>query len=644
MKRFLALSLPALIALCVVGFAAAPPVAAEHPPAAPSGVSMFSTDEGVLVSWTQDDAPVHVVGWVNLEEAVAAAAAGNWLAAFKHHTVTDGNSYLIPGLSAGARYWIIVGGGDAGPPLEIAWGEWRLLTADQAMPLDDALTRAYVEAAVARYDRDGADATFAHYSREESIEGERYLAILNAEDGIVMAVPFYQDLILGNRHADAAPFLASATAEGVWLDHRGLHPSRTDTGVVVREDDLRTYLIIHDGWLFMSSHSRLLETLAGATQDYVNRAIAHYESEGLDATIDAYNSQDSLDGNFYLFLIGADDNYLVHPIFPHFIGTDIKDVVGSDGQELGKEIALATEDGIWVEYLWPNPISRVEEPKITWAIRHDGLIFASGYYIAGADAGTQPWVDADPREYTVQYVQRAIERYERDGLQAMLNFYNSVASFEGEWYLFGTDANDIYHVHPLLPRLIGTDIKEVKGSDGFELGKALAAATEEGVWVEYQWPHPVTLQEVTKVGYAVRHDGLLFASGYYPTVADPEAHTKAYVQQAIDYYDREGAEATLAYYNTPASIDGANWLMIVDPEGDIAAAAIAPELVGQPASTFRGILAGEPIGDELLAATEEGHWFQYVWPNQRGSGVLVVNLWIVLHDGYIFSSAYYQEQ
>jgi cytochrome c len=640
-KRFLALSLPALIALCVVGFAAAPPVAAEHPPAAPSGVTMFSTDEGVLVSWSQDDQPVHVVGWVNTD---AVAASGNWLAAFNHQTVTDGNSYLVPGLSPGVRYWMIVGSGAAGPPLEIAWGEWRLITVDQGMALDDALTRAYVEAAVARYDRDGADATFAYYSSEESIEEERYLAILNTEDGIVMAVPFYQDIILGNRHSDAGPFLASATEAGGWLDHRGLHPTRTETGVVVREDQLRTYLIIHDGWLFMSSHSRLLETLAGATQDYVHRAIAHYDSAGLEATVATYNSQDSLDGNFYLFLIGADDNYLVHPIFPHLIGTDIKDVVGSDGQELGKEIALATEEGIWVEYLWPNPVSRVEEPKITWAIRHDGLIFASGYYIAGADAGAQPWLDADPREYTVQYVQRAIERYQRDGLESMLNFYNSVASFEGEWYLFGADANDIYHVHPLLPRLIGTDINDVVGSDGFELGKALAQATEEGVWVEYQWPHPVTLQEVTKVGYAVRHDGLLFASGYYPTVDDPEAHTKAYVQQAIDYYDREGAEAMLAFYNTPASIEGSFWMLIVGPDGNFVASALAPELVGQPASTFRGILAGEPIGDELLAATADGHWYQYVWPNQRASGVLVVNLWIVLHDGYVFSSAYYQEQ
>ncbi len=46
-----------------------------------------------------------------------------------------------------------------------------------------------------------------------------------------------------------------------------------------------------------------------------------------------------------------------------------------------EEIARATEDGHWIHYLWPNPAAgRLEEPKHTWAIRHDGLIFGSGYY------------------------------------------------------------------------------------------------------------------------------------------------------------------------------------------------------------------------------------------------------------------------
>ena len=132
---------------------------------------------------------------------------------------------------------------------------------------------------------------------------------------------------------------------------------------------------------------------------------------------------------------------------------------------------------------------------------------------------------------------RGALRAGRTGIVPQL-YYNSVASFEGEWYLFATDENDIYHVHPLLPHLVGTDIKDVVGSDGYELGKELAKAGEgQGVWVEYPWPHPVTLREVPKVGYAVRRDGMIFASGYYPGVTDPAAYTRAYVQEAMDYYN-----------------------------------------------------------------------------------------------------------
>ena len=50
-------------------------------------------------------------------------------------------------------------------------------------------------------------------------------------------------------------------------------------------------------------------------------------------------------GSFICSLLTRNDIYLAHPIFPHLKGTDIKDVVGSDGQELGKEIAEATEAG-----------------------------------------------------------------------------------------------------------------------------------------------------------------------------------------------------------------------------------------------------------------------------------------------------------
>ena len=639
MKRFVALSAPALIALCFVGFAAA-----AHSLAAPSGVTMFSTEEGVLVSWDQNDAAVHWVAWMNDDEYQAAKDAGDWTTALNYASVPSGATHVVPAesLIKDDDYWFTVGSESRQTPAATSWGAWQSLTVDHAMALDDALTRAYVERAIAYYDANGLDATTAQYRSVAGVEGGRQLTLLDAEEGVLLvyrALPTLEGQYVGpgSRFPALGSLIAVATEEGHWDTTRGIN------AVTKQEEPRRVLAILHDGLVFAASHSVLTEDVAESTREYVRKAIAKYDTDGLEATIAYYNRQDSLEGQFYLFLIGADDNYLAHPIFPHLIGTDIKDVVGSDGQELGKEIALATEEGVWVEYLWPHPVSRKEQQKVTWAIRHEGLIFASGYYAGGPEAGTPPWQDADPREYTVEYVERAIERYERDGLESMLNYYNSVASFEGEWYLFATDANDIYHVHPLLPRLIGTDIKDVVGSDGYELGKALAEATEEGVWVEYLWPHPVTLKEVPKVGYAVRRDGLLFASGYYVQVEDPAAQTQAYVQQAIEYYRANGLDATIAHYNSQESVDG-QWSLTLADENDIVRVALlAQHLIG---TDLKDVGAGRirQIGREMAAATEEGLWVSYVFPNVRSSETLYAHSWAIRYDGLLFTSRYYDDR
>ena len=507
---------------------------------------------------------------------------------------------------------------------------------------DDALTRAYVAKAIEYYQANGLDATIEFYRSPAGTEDERTLILVDQGENKLLV---YRNISAlegqyvgpGSRYSAFTELLEAATAEGYWIMTRGVNP------VTKQEEPRRILAVLHDGLMFSASHSVLVEDVADSVKEYVNKAIARYESDGLNEVIAHYNGLDSLDGQFYLFLIGEDDIYLAHPIFPHLIGTDIKDVVGSDGQELGKEIAQATEEGVWVEYLWPHPISRKEQQKVTWAVRHAGLIFASGYYAGEPETGAPAWRDADPREYTVQYVNQAIERYERDGLESMLNYYNSVASFEGEWYLFATDANDTYHVHPLLPQLLGTDIKNVVGSDGYTLGEELAKATEEGVWVEYLWPHPVTLKEVPKVSYAVRRDGMLFASGYYVRVEDPAGRTAAYVQEAIDYYSSNGLEATIARYSSPDSIDGQWGLTLVDKNDILRVAPLGEHLVGTDLKDLATLRQRE-IGKEMAAATEEGIWISYIFPNVRSSETLYSHTWAVRHDGLIFMSRYYDDQ
>ena len=507
---------------------------------------------------------------------------------------------------------------------------------------NDDLTLSYVKSAIDYYGENGLDATVQFYKSPAGVQDKRTLILVDKSDGkllIYRSIPALEGQLVGQGSQFPAftQLMESANEEGHWLMTRGINP------VTKQEEPRRVLVVLHDGLVFSASHSVLVEDVADSVKGYVTRAIAKYENDGLDAAIAHYNSVDSLDGQFYLFLIGEDDNYLAHPIFPHLIGTDIKAVVGSDGQELGREIAQATGEGVWVEYLWPHPVSRKEQQKVTWAIRHDGLIFASGYYAGEPETGPPAWRDADPMEYTVQYVNQAVERYETEGLESMLNYYNSVASFEGEWYLFATDGQDIYHVHPLLPGLIGTDIKDVRGSDGYELGKELAKATEQGVWVEYLWPHPVTLKEVPKVSYAVRRDGMLFASGYYTRVEDPAGRTMEYVQQAIDYYGKNGLEATVAWYNTEESLDGQWGLSLADEEDTILVAPLARHLIGTDLNELASF-SRRQVGREMASATEEGSWINYIFPNIRSSETLYAHTWAVRHDGLLFMSRFYDDK
>ena len=628
----------------------------------PSGKVAADGSAVVVVTVQADGAPVSGVV-VELSRSIAGVAASyDWSA------TTDANGQARIEVSSSGYYQarVMQNGNEVGYqssiPLNVGT-EVPLSFALAALVVDedDALTKAYVMEAIDFYEANGLEATVAYYnSRESFADGERTMLIIDPAQSIALAWGRWPNLTgtldsgvaaamfaayptVGDQSAAIAiaklikDVAAAATAEGNWFEYQ----TRTFAGFT---EPSRNLVVLHDGLVFSAGHFGILEKFAESTQNYVSEAIARYENEGLDATIAHYNNRDSMDEQFYLFLIGADDIYLAHPIFPHLIGTDIKDVVGSNGYELGKEIARATEDGHWIDYLWPNPVTNREEAKTAWAIRHDGLIFASGYYTAADDAEPPAWLDAEPRSYTVEYVEKAVDRYEQDGLDAMVTYYNSVSAFEGDWYLFVIDPADNYIVHPLLPHLIGTDIKDVVGANGYELGKEIAKATEVGHWIDYLWPHPVTLFSASKSTYVLRHDGMIFASGYYPIAADVADQTMAFVQGAIDHYKEHGREAMVAYYSDEANSDGVRSLFLLDEAG-VFVAPSPGDLAGLDANRLAfPDFTGDLVGPQMANAPEEGRWLNFPWPGMFGSDNLISHTWAIRYDGLVFMASYFDDK
>ena len=115
------------------------------------------------------------------------------------------------------------------------------------------------------------------------------------------------------------------------------------------------------------------------TKAFVQAAIQRYEHDGRQPTIDYYNSTDSVDGQWYVFIIDQDGFTVAHHN-PDFRNRDPSLRVDATGYFYGDELLEATEEGRWVDYIFLNPDTGEETQKHTWIVLHDGLLFASGWY------------------------------------------------------------------------------------------------------------------------------------------------------------------------------------------------------------------------------------------------------------------------
>ena len=124
----------------------------------------------------------------------------------------------------------------------------------------------------------------------------------------------------------------------------------------------------------------------------------------------------------------------------------------------------------------------------------------------------------EPGAYTKVFVDEAVERYEDDGLDAALEYYNTTESVNGDWYVFIIDEGGAVIAHATVPENVGQNINDDQWTDinGFHFGKAILNASEDGDWVSYYYINPNNNdREEQKHAWVVQHDDLFFGSGWY---------------------------------------------------------------------------------------------------------------------------------
>ena len=167
------------------------------------------------------------------------------------------------------------------------------------------------------------------------------------------------------------------------------------------------------------------------------------------------------------------------------------------------------------------------------------------------------------------------------------------------------------------------------------------SAPEEGVRVDYWFENPDTGTLQQKHSWAVRHDGLVFISGWYaPDKSDPAGYTQAFVSRALARYDVEGREASIAYYNTAESVDSPSYVFVINEDGIT---------IGHHNPEFRNLDGSERVDvtgyfyvDDLLAADENGRWVSYVFLNPNSAEQETKHTWAVRHGDLLFGSGWYE--
>ncbi len=121
--------------------------------------------------------------------------------------------------------------------------------------------------------------------------------------------------------------------------------------------------------------------------DLVKKAIAHYKANGKEKTFAEINDPKGafIYKDLYLFAgtIKGGEPTLAHGGNPKLVGKslgDLKDVDGIYFVRKMNEVANSKEGKGWVDYTWPNPITKELEKKSTYIERVNDLYFACGIY------------------------------------------------------------------------------------------------------------------------------------------------------------------------------------------------------------------------------------------------------------------------
>ena len=409
-----------------------------------------------------------------------------------------------------------------------------------------------------------------------------------------------------------------AVSGGAWAAYMSVNP---DTRTRQLE---RAWLFQHDGYVFGSGYfapdARVQQMVDGALLLYGERgeeAFGMITPRTPPGTVALHpfvlnaTTAEAMAGGAYPQLLGAISDALLNGADRPY--GEIQDDLNRDG-------------ATWASYMLTNPHTRTEQLMRTWLHLHDGLIFASGYYLP----------DSRARSLT----DGIVSIYDRDRVGALERVR---ALAEDPRPIF------IFVVNPVTQTVL-VDSSGVLDFDAhwtsyIPLDRPIVALlldiTRHGsIWGNMVLTNPDTGTEQVRRSLATMHGDLsVFVTGYFI----PDSEAQSVVDHSILLYESEGMAAfDRITPDEPAATDATYPFVVNATTWRTVAHGADPDLVDTCCSD-----AIRHASDRSFGAIQEdldrdgGTWVEYDSRNPDTGTIQTKRSWLFQHDGYVFGSGYY---
>ncbi|MGE5622057.1 MAG: cache domain-containing protein [Bacillota bacterium] len=116
----------------------------------------------------------------------------------------------------------------------------------------------------------------------------------------------------------------------------------------------------------------------------VKKAAAYLQANGKDKAFAEFNNPKGqfAERDLYVFVNDLEGNTLAHGGNPKLVGKNVMELKDADGKLFIKEMTeLAKTKGKgWVDYKWPNPVTKAIEAKTTYVERAGDVLIGCGIY------------------------------------------------------------------------------------------------------------------------------------------------------------------------------------------------------------------------------------------------------------------------